>query len=132
MLSASIIKHFLPSFIKHSFTALAKQVEDKDGNLDSPTSSVKSDRVETYLTNTLTKELKIVQDRLAGKIWVDFGLHYTKSRSSIVRVFAHGAMCRRIDPSWWTHWAISCSSQCSTTGVTKAVVCVILSMEWYC
>ena len=26
-----------------------------------------------------------------------------------------------------THWAISCSSQCSTTGVTKAVVCVILS-----
>ena len=27
----------------------------------------------------------------------------------------------------WTHWAISRSSQCSTTGVTKAVVCVILS-----
>ena len=26
----------------------------------------------------------------------------------------------------WTHWAISRSSQCSTTGVTKAVVCVIL------
>ena len=36
---------------------------------------------------------------------------------------------RRIDPSWWTHWAISRSSQCSTTGVTKAVVCVILSMD---
>ena len=31
-----------------------------------------------------------------------------------------------IDPSWWTHRAISRSSQCSTTGVTKAVVCVIL------
>ena len=28
--------------------------------------------------------------------------------------------------SWLTHWAISCSSQCSTTGVTKAVVCAIL------
>ena len=28
---------------------------------------------------------------------------------------------------WWTHWAISRSSQCSTTGVTKAMVCVILS-----
>ena len=26
--------------------------------------------------------------------------------------------------------AISRSSQCSTTGVTKAVVCVILSVEW--
>ena len=34
----------------------------------------------------------------------------------------------RIDPSWWTHRAISCSSHCCTTGVTKAVVCVILSV----
>ena len=24
----------------------------------------------------------------------------------LVRAFAHGAMGRRIDPSWWTHWAI--------------------------
>ena len=24
---------------------------------------------------------------------------------SVVRAFAHGAMGRRIDPSWWTHWA---------------------------
>ena len=30
----------------------------------------------------------------------------------------------------WTHWAISRSSQCSTTGVTKAVVCVFLSVGW--
>ena len=30
----------------------------------------------------------------------------------------------------WTHWAISRSSQCSTTGVAKAVVCVILSVVW--
>ena len=50
--------------------------------------------------------------------------------SSVVRAFAHGAMGRRIDPSWWTHWAISRSSQCSTTGVTKAVVCIILSVGW--
>ena len=28
----------------------------------------------------------------------------------------------------WTHWAISRSSQCSTTGVTKAVVCAVLSV----
>ena len=27
------------------------------------------------------------------------------------------------------HWAISCSSQCSTTGVTKAMVCAILSVD---
>ena len=46
----------------------------------------------------------------------------------MVRAFDHGAMGRRIDPSWWTHWAISRSSQCPTTGVTKAVVCVISSV----
>ena len=27
--------------------------------------------------------------------------------SSVVRAFVHGKMGRRIDPSWWTHWAIS-------------------------
>ena len=34
--------------------------------------------------------------------------------SSVVR--AHGVMGCRINPSWWTHRAISHSSQCSTTG----------------
>ena len=42
--------------------------------------------------------------------------------SSVLRAFAHCAMGRRIDPSWRTHWAISRSIQCPTTGVTKAVV----------
>ena len=50
--------------------------------------------------------------------------------SSVVRVFAHGAMGCRIDPSWWIHWAISLSSQCSMTGVTKAMVCIRLSCLW--
>ena len=45
-------------------------------------------------------------------------------------VFVTLAMGRRIDPSWWTHWAISRSSQCSTTGVTNVVVSVILSVGW--
>ena len=48
--------------------------------------------------------------------------------SSVVRAFAHGAMGRRIDPSLWTHSTISRSNLCSTTGVTKTVVCVILSL----
>ena len=48
--------------------------------------------------------------------------------SSVVRVFAHGTMGHQIDPSRWTHCAISYSIQCSTTGVTKAVVCVVLSV----
>ena len=38
----------------------------------------------------------------------------------MVRVFDHGVMGHWIDPSWWTHWAISCSSQCPMTGITKA------------
>ena len=44
----------------------------------------------------------------------------------MVRAFAHGVMGRRIDPPWGG--TISRSSQCSTTGVTKAVVCVTLSV----
>ena len=44
----------------------------------------------------------------------------------MVRAFAHGAMGRRIDPSWGG--AISRSSQCSMTGITKAVVYIILSV----
>ena len=32
-------------------------------------------------------------------------------------------MGRWIDPSWWTHWAISCSSQCSTTGNKGCGMC---------
>ena len=46
----------------------------------------------------------------------------------MVRAFAHGAMGRRIDLSWGG--AISRSSQCSMTGITKAVVCAILSVGW--
>ena len=50
--------------------------------------------------------------------------------SSVVRAFAHGEMACQIDPSGWTHSAISRSRQCYTTGVSKAVVCVILSVGW--
>ena len=39
---------------------------------------------------------------------------------SVVRAFAHGTIG---GPSLWTYWAISRSSQCSTTGITKAMVC---------
>ena len=49
--------------------------------------------------------------------------------SSVVRASAHGAVDRRIDSSWWTHLAIYHSSQCSTSGVTKALVCAILSVR---
>ena len=58
---------------------------------------------------------------------------YGLEQLSPVGVFAHGAVGRRIDPSWGGPielFLISRSSQCSTTGVTKAVVCVILSVGW--
>ena len=38
----------------------------------------------------------------------------------MVKAFIHGAMGHWIDPLWWIHCAISRS----TTGVTKAVVCL--------
>ena len=62
-------------------------------------------------------------------LWID-PLTWGTRCSSVQRAFAHGAMDRRIDPSWWTHWDISCYSQCSTT-VTKAVVCVICGGDVY-
>ena len=44
--------------------------------------------------------------------------------SSVVRAFAHGMMGHQIDPSWGGPIELFLnSSQCSTTGVTKAVVC---------
>ena len=49
------------------------------------------------------------------------------------RVSAHGVMGCRINPSWWIHYAISHFSQCSMTGVTKAVVCAhkrTLTANW--
>ena len=46
----------------------------------------------------------------------------------MVRAFTNGAKGRGINPSRCTHRAISHFSQCCTTGVTKAVVCAILSV----
>ena len=47
-----------------------------------------------------------------------------------VRASARGAMDRGIGASCGSHLAISRSSQYSTTGVTKAVLCAILYVEW--
>ena len=33
----------------------------------------------------------------------DFDMILGARCSSVVRAFTHGAMGRRIDPSWWTH-----------------------------
>ena len=54
--------------------------------------------------------------------------HKNKSDNHNIRVFTHGAIGCQIDFIWWTHWAIFHSSQCSMTGVTKAMVCVVLSV----
>ena len=45
----------------------------------------------------------------------------------MVRAFAHGAMGRRINPSWSGPIELFLvPAKCSMTGVTEAVVCVIL------
>ena len=54
--------------------------------------------------------------------------------ASVTRLVTKTMVC------WWnsaalaaifiSHGAISCSSQCSTTGVTKVVVCAILYVRW--
>ena len=50
---------------------------------------------------------------------------------SVVRSFAHGAMGCRIDPSWGGIIELFLvPPSAPTTGVTKAVVCVILSVGW--
>ena len=53
-------------------------------------------------------------------------------RGKSIRSWCDGSSDRSfmVDPSsYWTHQAISHSSQCSTTGLTKAVVCAILSVH---
>ena len=54
----------------------------------------------------------------------------TCHKDSRCRASAQSVMGHWIDPSWWTHCAISYSSQCSTAGVTKVVGYVILSVGW--
>ena len=66
-------------------------------------------------------------------IWGGWGRQFPTRCRLHGRAFAHGATgrridplggvcrpCHQIDPSWWT--PISRSNQCSTTGVTKAVL----------
>ena len=47
----------------------------------------------------------------------------------MVRAFAHGVMGRQIDPSWGGPIELFLVPA-SVTGVTKAVVCAILSVAW--
>ena len=46
------------------------------------------------------------------------------------RAFVYGVMGHQVDPSWWTHLHIYCSSQCPMTGVPTTMVCTILSVWW--
>ena len=77
-----------------------------------------------FLSNVSYKHYCVIPNNIHASVSLNIHSFIRGVRcSSIVRAFPHGAMNRQIDPSWWTHLAISHSSQCSTTGVTKAVVC---------
>ena len=67
------------------------------------------------------------------------GRFYHRATSRSLKLQVRGSSMIRAVRSWydgsldqsfmgWTHSAISRCSQCSTTGVTKAVVCAILSV----
>ena len=55
-------------------------------------------------------------------------VHCRKLCGKSIRSWSNGSLDQSI--TGWTHWAISRSSQCFKTGVTKAVVCAILSVGW--
>ena len=84
----------------------------------------------TPWANALTTELHLARVAYKVVLWPRSIVNQAARCSSVVSAFAHGAMGRRNNPSWWTHWAISRSSQWSTTCITKAVVCAILSVGW--
>ena len=73
---------------------------------------------------------------MAVFLWtVDLEVGHRNNHDAAVNVpstrhVARGVTGRRIDPSWWIHWASSRSSQCYTTWVTKAVVWTILYVGW--
>ena len=48
----------------------------------------------------------------------------------MVRAFVHGAMGRRIDPSWGEPIELFLVPASPTTDVTKVMVCAILSVGW--
>ena len=81
-----------------------------------------------YIKTHVFRHLLMLRGNLVANRWCKLYQRYGARCSSVVRAFAQGVMGHRIDPSWWTHWAISRSSQCSTTGVIKAMVCVNLSV----
>ena len=87
-----------------------------------------------WLTKAVVPAILSVGTHTAKRVDNRWSLYLNEGArySSVARVFAYGAMGRRIDPSWGGHielFFIFRSSQCSTTGVTKAMVCVILSVE---
>ena len=60
-----------------------------------------------FVGHQMNKGSKALPDRMA--VYPDLNMDGARC-SSVVEL--HGAMGRRIDPSWWTHSDISRSSQC--------------------
>ena len=88
-----------------------------DYNLQESDSSGIVERRGGYILLPVTSSLAI------PRYQITFRNHSPFYHGKSVRSWCDGSSDR-------THWAISRSSQCSTTGVTKVVVCVILSVGW--
>ena len=75
----------------------------------------------TYNMSILRTYYSIIGDQTS--------FHFKGTEQFSGRVSTHGVVGHRIDSIWWTHCVISCSNQCSITGVRKIVMCTINEME---
>ena len=110
-----VVEHWL----EREIAQLVHTMEDRS---DDPSHHERTLLPRSYISlqfiTVSVNQINVLCVSVLSHVWNMFGA----TCSSVVRVFAHG---RRINPSWWTHWAISSSSQCSMTGVTKAVICTM-------
>ena len=90
-----------------------------DAKKQSQMASLSKERDNIQSAIRVYKSMFETQEQLINELRSEWTSHASLTILS-ERDVAHGAIGRRIDPSWgWTHWAISRSSQCSTTGVNK-------------
>ena len=71
----------------------------------------------------------------SSSIWETVS-RYISERHAVFALVRSSAIERPLMVQWidslrWTHLTISRSIQCSTTGITKAVVCAVLSVVWW-
>ena len=121
---------FLPQTLWHlAYVCLSRLYKVKTKQQTKITNKYTKKQTKTNKQTNNSKQISSSQRQLQEFFFIRLRLS-SSTCISVVRAFAHGAMGRRIVPSWRTHWAISRSIQFSTTDVRKDVVCLILYVGW--